>query len=275
MWFSLCVFLFCTASCHCHCCFLFVVVVVVVAPACTWVPFACSWHPPATEFTIKKRLHIVFTSFTGNQYHIFRWHCVQYVLPTISFVSLSLSLSFSFSHFIRIQHRCGNFSTPKRFSLAFQFIWQYFVFAVLFSCTMTAVCWKLLFFSHRIPLPAQHRPTNVQPRSAILWFEQTQNCTFCMWHNVRNEMIFYDQKLSFFIAAIYFNDALANKTVSTPTTTTTMSTGETKKPTHTHTTHSSYKIWMTYEWNIWPQVKWKIYTRSEAFDVNNGFDWLQ
>lgn len=88
------------------------------------------------------------------------------------------------------------------------------------AVAMTAVCWKLLFSSH-IHSSSHYsaRPTNVAHSTEDRQFmcSANANCTFCMWHNARNEMIFYVQKLSFFIAAIYFNDAMANNTDSAPT----------------------------------------------------------
>lgn len=54
----------------------------------------------------------------------------------------------------------GNFSTRQHFSLAFQFIWQYFVFAVLFDCSDDSCMLKIIIFQPYTFLLSLHCPPN-------------------------------------------------------------------------------------------------------------------
>lgn len=115
------------------------------------------------------------------------------------------------------------FSTSKQF-VCFSIRVTIFCCTVLLNCTMTAVCCKLLVSV--IPLPSSFvlfaRCSHFKQRPNIchsiyelqhiaIEAESGKLYILHVTHNVRNQMIFYDQKLSFNIATIYINDSVANK----------------------------------------------------------------
>lgn len=133
---------------------------------------------------------------------------------------------------------------------------------VLFNCTMTAVCWKLLLFSSfffvtilcsaapsfafglQDQMHCKLDPLALVESRKIVNFACDTQCS--QWNDILWPKSFHSPLPQF-----TNNDFVAHKTALTRF----LQMHERWEKTHTPT---SSKIWMTYEWNIWPQMKWKI-----------------